>query len=357
MLYRTYRPATFSEMVGQEHVVRTLEGAISSGHIGHAYLFAGPRGTGKTTMARIWARAVNCSAKKGRPCGVCDACLAIDAGNAMDMVEIDAASNRGIDDIRQLKETAAVSPAMLPYKVFIVDEVHMLSKDAFNALLKLLEEPPAHALFILATTEPHKVLPTVLSRVQRFDFKKLTQAQITRKLERIAKSEDLDAEPDALATIAAAADGAVRDAEVMLTKLVSNADGARITTAAVQSVLGLVPHGWYDRFVRLIVAHDRSAALTALGEVAQNGADMEHLSRGLVEYLRHVLLAKIDPAIIGSAGLADVREAAVQAAAKEMDGAWLVRAIGSFTSARAQLRASPIPTLPLELAVVELSGT
>ena len=341
MLYRTYRPTTFSEVVGQEHVVRTLQGALASGRIGHAYLFAGPRGTGKTTIARIFAKAAMGLKADGDP--------------GMDLVEIDAASNRGIDDVRQLKETAAVSPAMMPYKVFIIDEVHMLSKDAFNALLKLLEEPPAHALFVLATTEPHKVLPTVLSRVQRFDFRKLTQAQITTKLQHIAKAEKLDAEPEALATMAAAADGAMRDAEVMLTKLVSHADGVRITTASVQSVLGLVPQNWYDRFVRLVSGKNRAAALRELGDVAQNGADMEHVSRGLVEFLRQVMLAKIDPGILASAGLADVRTAAVASLAGELDGAWLVRAITSFTNARSQLRSSVIPTLPLELAVIELA--
>ena len=340
MLYRTYRPTTWSEVVGQEHVVRTLQGALSSGRIGHAYLFAGPRGTGKTTVARIFAKAAMGLQPDGDP--------------GMDLVEIDAASNRGIDDVRALKETAASSPVMMQYKVFIIDEVHMLSKDAFNALLKLLEEPPAHALFILATTEPHKIIGTVLSRVQRFDFKKLTQAQITAKLQRIADSEKLKTEADVLATIAGAADGAVRDAEVMLTKLASHADSSRITAASVQTVLGLVPQTWYERFIRTLAAHDRVTALRELADVSQNGADMEHLSRGLLEFLRQVMLVKIDPAILASAGLADVREASLRALAAELDGAWLVRAIQSFTEARIQLRTAAIPTLPLELAVLAL---
>jgi DNA polymerase-3 subunit gamma/tau len=181
MLHRAYRPKTWDEVVGQEHVVRTLRGALKADRVGHAYLFAGPRGTGKTTLARIWAKAITCTGKE-RPCNDCDACGTIAQGTALDLIEIDAASNRGIDDVHELKETAGTAPAALARKVFIIDEVHMLSKDAFNALLKLLEEPPAHAVFILATTEPHKVLPTVLSRVQRFDFKKLTQQQIAEKL-------------------------------------------------------------------------------------------------------------------------------------------------------------------------------
>lgn len=356
MLYRTYRPTNWDQIVGQEHVVRTLQGALGASRIGHAYLFAGPRGTGKTTIARIWARAVNCTAKKGRPCGTCASCKVLGAGNALDLVEIDAASNRGIDDVRQLKETVATAPALLPYKVFIIDEVHMLSRDAFNALLKMLEEPPAHALFVLATTEPHKILPTVLSRVQRFDFRKLTQAQITAKLRRIADEERLDVEPDALATIAAAADGAVRDAEVMLTKLMSHVGTAAVTAASVQSVLGLVPQGWYDGFTRATAGHDRAGALRMLTDVSQNGADMDHLARGLLEFLRQVMLAKIDPVILASAGLADVRDLAIRALAAELDGAWLVRAITTFTEARTQLRSAAIPTLPLELAVLELAA-
>lgn len=354
MLYRTYRPTTWDEVVGQEHVVRTLQGALKRG-IGHAYLFAGPRGTGKTTLARIFAKAVNCTAKSGRPCGRCDMCGAMEHGQLMDLIEIDAASNRGIEDVRQLKETAATSPSSASHKVFIIDEVHMLSRDAFNALLKLLEEPPAHVLFILATTEPHKVLPTVLSRVQRFDFRKLTQAEIATKLARVADAEHLSVDTEVFAELAGAADGAMRDAEVMLTKLVSHAAGGRITTATMQSVLGMVPHAWHANMVRSLAAGDRAGALRMLADAAQHGADMDLLVRGTLELFRHIMLTKIDSDILASAGLADVRRQAINSLASTMDGAFLVRAIQVCTRARSELRASPISSLPLELAAIELT--
>jgi DNA polymerase-3 subunit gamma/tau len=190
-LYRKYRPKLFAEVEGQEHIVRTLEGALLSGRVGHAYLFCGPRGTGKTTVARLFAKSLNCTnrgAGKFEPCNNCDSCLAINEGRSLDLIEIDAASNRGIDEIRNLKDSARVAAASSNYKIFIVDEVHMLTKDAFNALLKTLEEPPSHVIFIMATTEPHKILETILSRVQRFDFKKISPELIIRKLKKIAKA-------------------------------------------------------------------------------------------------------------------------------------------------------------------------
>ncbi len=354
MLYRQYRPSTWDEVVGQEHVVRTLRGALKAERIGHAYLFAGPRGTGKTTLARIWAKAITCTAKGEKPCSSCDACASVAAGNALDFIEIDAASNRGIDDVRQLKETAGTAPAILARKVFVVDEVHMLTKDAFNALLKLLEEPPAHVVFILATTEAHKILPTVLSRVQRFDFKKLTQVEIASKLTRIAKAEKLKAEPEALAMMAAASDGALRDAEVMLTKLASH--GA-ITADAVRDVLGLVPVAWHANLAGMVAAHDRVGAIRFVHELVTTGVDMDQLAKGFLEYLRMVMVTKIDPSIVAQAGLAlaDAQATKLQEQAATMDGKHLVRMIQTFTDARMRIRSSPIPSLPLELAVMELT--
>src|SRR3990167_8961122 len=206
MLYRKYRPQVFSQLVGQEHVVRTLEGALSSGRVGQAYLFTGPRGTGKTTIARIFAKALNCKefGKKGAvvPCNVCDACLTVNNGTSLDLIEIDAASNRGIDEIRALKESAQVAAPSGGYKVFLIDEVHMLTKDSFNALLKILEEPPSHVVFILATTEPHKILTTVLSRVQRFDFKRITPNEMVTKLKFIVQAEKIKIDDDALFVVA-----------------------------------------------------------------------------------------------------------------------------------------------------------
>src|SRR3989339_1286739 len=224
MLYRKYRPQTFAEVVGQDHIIKTLTGGLISGRIGHAYLFTGPRGTGKTSVARVFAKSLNCHnlSKDGNPDNKCDSCSIMNEGRSMDLIEIDAASNRGIEDIRNLKESALVAAPSGKYKVFIIDEVHMLSKDAFNALLKILEEPPAHVIFILATTESHKILPTVLSRVQRFDFKRLTPSQIFTKLKEVAKTEKINIEDEGLKAIAVSSDGALRDAEVSLSKLRSH---------------------------------------------------------------------------------------------------------------------------------------
>jgi DNA polymerase-3 subunit gamma/tau len=358
MLYRTYRPTAWKDVVGQEHVVRTLTGALAAGRVGHAYLFAGPRGTGKTTMARIFAKAINCTAAKERPCDRCASCVAINEGVAMDLIEIDAASNRGIDDVRALKETAGTASAVATHKVFIVDEVHMLSKDAFNALLKLLEEPPAHVIFVLATTEAHKILPTVLSRVQRFDFKKLTREQICSKLASIAKSERVTLEPEAAQVIAAASDGALRDAEVMLTKLVSHAGTRAVTTELCHEVLGLVPLHWHAQLLSHLANHDQAGALAFLSQVSHQGADIDQLAKGFLEYLRQVMISKIDPTILATAGLAmaDGQAQQLDHYAKTLDGKQLVRMIQVFTTARAQIKASPIATLPLELAVISLTS-
>ena len=228
MLYRKYRPQIFSQLVGQEHVVKTLQGALLSGRVGQAYLFTGPRGTGKTTIARIFAKALNCPDRQSRsgildsqktnldasePCNKCPSCLASNNGTSLDLIEIDAASNRGIDEIRALKESAQVAAPSGGYKVFLIDEVHMLTKDSFNALLKILEEPPAHVVFILATTEPHKILATVLSRVQRFDFKRITPSEMVTKLKSITQAEKIQIDDSALLAIAKSSDGALRDAE------------------------------------------------------------------------------------------------------------------------------------------------
>ena len=279
MLYRKYRPQNFSEIVGQEHVVKTLQGALESGRVGHAYLFTGSRGTGKTSLARIFAKALNCAdfskmresnfAEKSsvrrslgegglpEPCNQCDSCLAASQGNLLDLIEIDAASNRGIDEIRNLKDSALVAAPSGGFKVFIIDEVHMLTKDAFNALLKILEEPPSHVVFILATTEPHKILPTVLSRVQRFDFKRLNQGQISGKLGMMARKEGIKINEEALKTIAMSADGALRDAEVALSKIqaclpvgeASTDSTKAISVDEVNEMLGLVSYRYYPEFV------------------------------------------------------------------------------------------------------------
>ena len=223
-LYRKYRPKTFAEIVGQEYIVKILTNAIASGMISHAYLFTGPRGVGKTTLARLLAKAVNCQNRKEgeyEPCNQCESCQEINQGNSIDLIEIDAASNRGIDDIRELKNGIRFVPSKSKYKVFIIDECHQLSKDANNALLKTLEEPPSHAIFVLATTEIYKMLPTIISRCQRFDFRKLRIEEIVKRLETILKKEKIEYEEPALFLIAREATGSIRDAESLLDKVIS----------------------------------------------------------------------------------------------------------------------------------------
>ncbi len=360
MLYRKYRPQTFTQVVGQEHVVKTLKGALITGRIGHAYLFTGPRGTGKTTLARIFAKALNCvkfdnnkindneghlHTPKDVPCNICDACQAVNEGRSMDLIEIDAASNRGIDEIRNLKESALVAAPSGGYKVFVIDEVHMLTKDAFNALLKILEEPPSHVVFVLATTEPHKILPTVLSRVQRFDFKRLTPSQIFTKLKEVAKAEKINIEDDGLKAISIASDGALRDAEVSLSKLRSYY--GKITLDEVNDALGLIPFSYHPEFMGYLVSNDKSSALNFIQKIHESGVDLEHFTKDFIEYLRKVLMSKINPATLAMIGEEPVQN-------WQIEGAKLVKIINLFTLARNELKNSPVPQLPLELAVLEL---
>lgn len=361
MLYRKYRPATFSEVVGQEHVIKTLQGALTTGRIGHAYLFTGPRGTGKTTLARLLAKSLNCEkrSRDGDCDNSCSFCLAINENRSMDLIEIDAASNRGIDDIRSLKESALVSAPGGKYKVFIVDEVHMLTKDAFNALLKVLEEPPTGVVFILATTEPHKILATVLSRVQRFDFKRLTPRQILGKLKQMSKAEHITIDTEGLSAIAASSDGALRDAEVALSKVFASNDNKKeISSGDVYSTLGLIPANYHSEFLGYLIANDKNKAIDFVARIYSGGIDVEHFTSGFVEYLRRVLIHTISPAVLASVGEElldnDVKVIATYSGSLTQDQ--LIRMLNSFVTAKEGMKSSPIPQLPLELAVLELIG-
>src|SRR3990170_7642626 len=261
VLYRKYRPSNFDDIIGQEHVVQTIQNAVVKNSVAHAYLFVGSRGTGKTTIARIVAKAINClKAKNGAPCGECQNCLDISEGRALDIIEIDAASNRGIDDIRELREGIRSSPAHLKYKVYIIDEAHQLTKEAFNALLKTLEEPPEHAVFILATTEADKMPATILSRVQRFDFKQLSIDQIIAKLEKILKEEKVKFSQDALRIIATYASGGLRDAESMLAQILAHSPD-KVTDLAVEEALGVPALGKISAFADLLQAKDLKEAI------------------------------------------------------------------------------------------------
>jgi len=294
-LYRRWRPQKFSEVIAQQYTVQTLKNAIAQGEISHAYLFAGPRGTGKTSVARIFAKAINCPNREdGEPCGSCPSCQRITRGSSLDVIEIDGASNRGIDQIRQLREEVSFAPAEGRYKVYIIDEVHMLTHEAFNALLKTLEEPPAHVIFIFATTEPHKVPPTVMSRCQAFEFKTIPREKIEAYISEVAKAEGIEIEDAAISAIARHAWGALRDALVLLEQLVSYKGRAQITLEDLYEVLGLPPEELLDEFSRALVEGDGPRALGLIAQLSERGRDLELFLAELIHHSRDVLIEKLD---------------------------------------------------------------
>ncbi len=350
-LYLKYRPRAFGEVAGQEHVTRTLQGALALGRVAHAYLFTGPRGTGKTTIARLLAKAVNCLAESGdRPCNQCAVCRAINEERMLDLIEIDAASNTSVDDIRDLRDKVDFRPGEARYKVYIVDEVHMLSTAAFNALLKTLEEPPPHVIFILATTDPQKIPATVISRVQRFDFRRLTLAEIVGRLEYIAATEHVKIEPAALELIARQATGALRDAESLLDQLMSYG-GDEITLAQVQGLLGAGSHQAIGDLVSRMAEQDVAGGLGVIAQAVDGGADPRQLAREIVEYLRAVMLIQVGSG--NALTLTADAQKEMSERAKQFSSEQLLRAIRLFNQAAYELRASANPTLPLEVALVE----
>jgi DNA polymerase III subunit gamma/tau len=358
-LYRRYRSRTFAELIGQEHVSQTLLNALESGRIAHAYLFAGPRGSGKTSAARILAKAVNCltTGGRGEPCNTCEMCVAINEGRALDLIEIDAASNRGIDEIRDLRDKVHFSPTQARYKVYILDEAHMLTNEAFNALLKTLEEPPAHVIFALVTTEAHKIPPTILSRVQRFDFHRASARDLVAKLNHICQEEHIVAEPAALALIARTATGSYRDAESLLDQLSSFTGDQGLTLTYVQQVLGLAPLDATSKLIKCVAALDATAGLRLANEIIEGGADLRQFSRALVDYLRGLILIKS-----GNEAILDTTPDALEtmrAETRSLTMAELVRLIKLFgdPEVTSQLRSSAQPQLSLELAIVEACGS
>jgi len=399
VLYRKYRPQTFSEIVGQEHVVKTLTNAISNGMVSHAYLFSGPRGSGKTTIARLLAKAVNCQNRKEsefEPCNKCNSCLEIMKSRSLDLIEIDAASHRGIDEIRELRDGIQFIPTKSKYKVFIIDESHQLTKEASNALLKTLEEPPGHAIFILATTEIHKMIPTIISRCQRFDFRKLTIPEIIKRLEFVCQKERAKVaealphlpeqsegremngvqrtpphlkggsviEKAALELIAINSGGSIRDGESILDQALTFSGNLNRELKAddVKEILGLVDTELVSNFTDFLYQKKTVEAINLLNEITERGLDLQEFSKSLINYLRQVLILHItgasalekDNPIITGLTKEEFEKLKIQATAfKEEE---LHRIIELFLEAENKMRYSPILQLPLELAVIEAVG-
>lgn len=349
--YRKWRPRRWDEVVGQQHVVQTLRNAIAGERIAHAYLFAGPRGTGKTTTARLLAKSVNCLDPDltVRPCNACAHCQAVNAGRFLDLIEIDAASNTGVDDVRDLREKINFSPNQGRFKVYVIDEVHMLSTAAFNALLKTLEEPPAHAIFVLATTEAHKIPATVLSRCQRHEFRRIPAAEIAAHLERIAAEEQLQAEPEALALIARQATGSLRDGISLLDQLAST--GQPITLALAHSILGTATSQVVLDLVQALVERNTAAGFDRIHQALDAGSDPRQFARQVVDYLRDLLLIRV-----GDAGQVDAPAEArplMARHAQAFGAARLLEAIRAFHQAAGDARSAWQPALPLEMAFIE----
>lgn len=349
VFYRKWRPQTFNEVAGQEHVVQTLRNAIKSNRIAHAYLFCGPRGSGKTSTARILAKAVNCREPiEGEPCNICDSCLAVNRGNALDIIEIDEASNRGIDDMNDLKERVNYSPNILKYKVYIIDEVHMITREGANAFLKTLEEPPPHIIFILATTDPHKIISTITSRCQRFDFHRLSSASVISRLAHICEKEGIKIDPEALKLVAKVTTGSLRDATNLLEQLITYY-GNTIEIGQAQAMLGISGDLRIRELARHIVAMEVSSGLKVINAVASEGLDLRQFNRELVDYLRQLLLAKSGSADMIDATSDDLAEMQRVAGSTSLD--YLLNAIKLFSSV--DMRMDTYSPLPLELALVE----
>ncbi|MFT4972049.1 MAG: DNA polymerase-3 subunit gamma/tau, partial [Saprospiraceae bacterium] len=290
---RKYRPAKFEEVVGQEHVGQTLKNALKNDHLAHAFLFCGPRGVGKTTCARILAKMINCQNKSDdfEPCGTCNSCESFEKSSSFNILELDAASNNSVEHIRTLTEQVRFQPQQGQYKIFIIDEVHMLSSQAFNAFLKTLEEPPPHAIFILATTEKHKIIPTILSRCQIFDFKRIQVPNMVSHLQKICKAEGIEAEKDALHIIAQKADGALRDALSIFDRIVSFS-GDKITYEDVITNLNILDYDYYFKFTEAMLMQDLSKVMTIFDQILRNGFEGDIFLSGLGEHLRNLLVCK-----------------------------------------------------------------
>lgn len=361
-LYRKYRPQKFSEIFGQNHIKLTLEHEIDSGKIAHAYLFCGPRGNGKTTMARIFAKAVNCTNRKAgehEPCNVCDSCKDITIGRSMDIIEIDAASHTGVDNVREnIIAAARVAPSRSKYKVFIIDEVHMLSTSAFNALLKNIEEPPEYVIFILCTTEIHKVPTTIISRCQRFDFKKAVISDIIKKLQFVIKEEGITIDKKILETIARQSEGHVRDAESLLGQVVA-VGGKEITEEEANLVIPRSDLGEAIKLIDFLGKKDAGSAIALINKLVDEGVDLKTFLSDLIELLRKIMLTKVNPSLSEKLSLAlgEDMELKINEISQNISLNQSFAFIEKFSEARNELKGSFIIQLPIEVAIAELCLT